>query len=112
MSKYEHRPGVHEAFLVKRNLKLSCMPTEALEDVRGRLLQLRGMDEVRAEPERGRLHLTYDASVLHLDRVKAALEEAGCRLDQGRWSRFRQNWYRAADTNVATNASDKPWSCH
>lgn len=112
MSKHEHRPGVHDAFLVKRHLKLSRMPTGALEEIRDRLLQLRGMDEVRADPDGGRLHLAYDASVLHLDRVKAALEETGCYLHEGRWSRFRQNWYRAGDTNVATNARDKPWSCH
>lgn len=112
MSKRQLKPGVHEAWLVKRKLKLDSAPTEALQVAEEKLLEMRGVDRVLADAGRAQLRVDYDASVQNLDRIIAVLREAGCALGKGYWSRVRTNWYRSADAGIEANAKKDPWCCH
>lgn len=111
MSK-KHRPGVKEAHLMVRKLRLSpgdeTCSRQALEEIDALL----GMDEVRYDAQRNKLRLAYDASRLGIECIEAVLHEHGLALSRDWWNRLKLGHYRFVDQNTKDNAAKEPWSCH
>ena len=110
--KKEHRLGVEEVNLVKRNLRV-VEPDEqsmlhAVEDID----KIYGLDEVSFDDNHQVLHVAYDASRICLDCVEEVLDQYKIEIDSGWWMHFKEEYYRFVDENIKDNAKHEPFSCH
>lgn len=109
----EYRPGVTEANLVTRHLKLSKpLDRENLNYAMAEIDRLTGLDSITFDDKSGKLHFSYDASRLCIDCVEDVLTTRGIQPKQDWWTRFKEGHYRFVDQNVRENARREPWSCH
>ncbi|WP_299313545.1 cation transporter [uncultured Halomonas sp.] len=112
MSNSEHRLGVSETNLVRRNLKLEPSDTASLQAAIDEIDRLYGLDSVSFNDNKRMLYLAYDASRICLDCVEEILDKYAIEISHGWWTRFKENHYRFVDQNVKDNAKQEPWSCH
>jgi len=111
MSNTDHKPGVHEVYLVRRKLKLDSLDAEQATAIAQEIEPLLGVDSVALDPVTRRLDIAYDASVLQLEQIEVIVRRYGSDLDQSWWNRFKEGWYRFTDQNVLDNARHEPWCC-
>lgn len=107
-----HRLGINEANLVRRKIKLLQRDKEVVSPAVHEIDTIYGVDDVRFNPDSGRLTLEYDATRLNLDCVEEVLDRHGLEEDQGWWSRYRRSHYRFVDENIKDSALHEPFSCH
>ncbi|GAB3390642.1 heavy-metal-associated domain-containing protein [Azotobacter armeniacus] len=112
MSDMDHRPGVHEAYLVKRHLKLEALNAVRAAAIAQEIDQLLGVDSVALDKATGRLDVAYDASHMRIEQVEEIVRKHGSDLDHGWWTHFKEGWYRFTDQNLRDNAHHEPWSHH
>lgn len=112
MSHHDHRPGVSEASLVTRKLKVMPGAAGQISAAVSEIDTLSGLDGVSYDPGHRKLHLAYDAKRLGIDDIEAILARHGVDISPGRWNRIKEDYYRFIDQNVKDNARQKPWSCH
>ncbi|ACO78024.1 hypothetical protein AvCA_18110 [Azotobacter vinelandii CA] len=112
MSDMDHRPGVREAYLVKRHLKLEALDAARADAIAQEIDHLVGVDRVDLDKASGRLDIAYDASHLDLEQLEEIVRRHGSDLDHGWWTHFKEGWYRFADRNLKENARHEPWSHH
>lgn len=112
MSDMDHRPGVHEAYLVKRHLKLEALDATRAAAIAQEIDQLVGVDSVALDGATRRLDVAYDASHLRIEQLEEIVRKHGSDLDHGWWTHFKEGWYRFTDQNVRDNARHEPWSHH
>lgn len=110
MSDMDHRPGVHEAYLVKRHLKLEDLDAAKAAAIAQEIDQLVGVDSVALDKDTRRLDVAYDASHLRIEQVEEIVRRHGTDLDHGWWTQFKEGWYRFTDQNVRDNIQHEPWS--
>ncbi len=110
MSDMDHRPGVQEAYLVKRHLKLDNLDAAKAMAIAQEIDQLVGVDSVALDSSSRRLDVAYDASHLRIEQVEDIVRKHGTELDHGWWSNFKEGWYRFSDQNVRDNILHEPWS--
>ncbi len=107
MSEVHHKPGVHDAYLMKRHLKLDDLDADKAALIAQEIHQLVGVDTVALDPETQRLDIAYDASVLQIEQIETVVRRHGSDLDHRWWTRFKEGWYRYTDDN----AQHEPWCC-
>lgn len=112
MSQVHHKPGVQEAFLVKRHLKLEALSAEQATTIAQAIGDLAGVDNVMLDRQSLHLDIAYDASKLNIDQVEAIIREHGGQLDHGWWTHFKEGWYRFTDQNIQDNARFEPSCCN
>jgi len=112
MSDMDHRPGVREAYLVKRHLKLEALDAARAEAIAQEINRLVGVDKVALDKSSGRLDVAYDAAHLRIEQLEEIVRKYGSDLDHGWWTHFKEGWYRFTDQNVRDNAQHEPWSHH
>ncbi len=112
MKKSEHRPGVSEAYLVNRHLKLDCVNQANRDPLLDEIDQLCGIERVAFDDHDSVLHLSYDASHCQLGELEAIIDKHGAKVADGWWNSFKEGYYRFVDQNVKDNAHHKPLSCH
>ncbi len=114
MSTQEHRPGVQQASLVKRQLQLKAAPEseQALADFISEADQLQGMDSLSYAPETNQLELQYDASHLNLAQIEQLLSRFHINLQDNWWQHLKQGYYQFVDDNIRDNALHQPSCCH
>ncbi len=112
MSHHDHRPGVSQASLVTRSLKVTSEASRYIAAAVTEIDALSGLDGVTYDPQHRKLHLAYDAKRLCIDDIEAVLARHGVDIGAGRWNRIKEDYYRFIDQNVKDNARQKPWSCH
>ncbi len=112
MKDTEHKPGIHEQYVVKRRLKLATAPPGPGSELLAALEATPGVAEAELDGVRQRLLVAYDASTQNLDGVLEVLREHGISCATSWLSRFRVGWYRNTDANIHDNARHEPWSCH
>jgi hypothetical protein len=107
MSDVPHRPGVHEAYMVKRHLKLETLEGDKAEAIAQEVDQLVGVDTVALDRETRRLDIAYDASVLQIETI---VRRHGSDRDHGWWTRFKDGWYRYIDQQcqLSVDSSFRP----
>ncbi len=103
-----HRPGVHEAYLMKRHLKLEDLDADRAMAIAQEIDQLPGVDSVVLDSETRRLDIAYDASILGIEQVESIVRKHGSDLDHGWWTHFKESWYRFTDENTRENARHEP----
>lgn len=111
MSDTHHKPGVHEAYLVKRHLALESLDAEKAAAIAQEIEPLIGVDSLTLDPDSRRLDIAYDASVLQLEQIEEIVRRHGSDLDHGWWTRFKEGWYRYTDQNIQDNAKHEPFCC-
>ena len=93
-------------FAVKRKLALNQVPADL-----SCLDALPGFFSARIHSGDNKWHLSYDASVLHIDRIIKVLSENGVVMAGSWWQRQVIAYYQFTDTNVRSNALSKPHCC-
>lgn len=106
-----HKPGIHEAFLVTRTLKLKGLEDRSITDIETDIASIRGVDCISLNQNRRLLRVAYDASVTSIDRILDQLSIHGINIDNGWWNRFKLGWDRQIDQNVRDNAKHVPHCC-
>ena len=112
MSKHQHRPGVSEASLVKRYLKLLNLDKVNPNILVADLDQVCGIDHVSLDIELSMIQLEYDASQCQLGELESIMQDHGVEVDPGWWNKFKEEYYHFVDQNGKDNAQHTPLSCH
>lgn len=112
MSEIIHKPGIHEAFRVKRHLKLQYRNDDRVHAIIEQIRQLDGVDTVELDGEARWLNVAYDASKLQFGQLTDMLREHGIEPEQGWWARCRYSWYGFTDQNIRDNARHEPHCCN
>jgi len=112
MSHHDHRPGVSQASLVTRRLRVKPDTAGHISAAVSEIDALLGLDSVSYDSDNRKLHLAYDANRLCIDDIEEVLARHGIDIGPGRWNRIKEDYYRFVDQNVKDNAKQKPWSCH
>jgi hypothetical protein len=112
MSAIHNRPGVHEACLVKRHLKLQHLDHGLARAITEEIALHSGVDTVELDSDSRRLDVTYDASQLQFPELTDILLRHGVEPERGWWARFRASWYRFTDQNIRDNARHEPHCCN
>ena len=112
MKQAQHKPGIHEAYLVKRRLRLAKASLVPEAELLAALDTTPGVAHAALDPKKRSLSVAYDASTQNLDGVLEVLQKQGVATATGWWSRLRTGWYRNTDANIRDNARQEPWSCH
>jgi hypothetical protein len=110
--KSEHKPGVHEQYLVKRRLKLEGFTHDDAVALVRDIDQLRGIDRVSIDEKTKMLSVAYDASTASIGQIEEVLTRHDCDLSHTWWNRFKERWYEVKDQNIKDIASRDPWTCH
>ncbi|MED5524926.1 MAG: cation transporter [Pseudomonadota bacterium] len=103
------RPGVREAYLVRRKLTVSGEQAAA-RDCAEALDALPGINSVTFSGNR--LTLSYDATVANLDALEQAINDFGLGVQRRGLAGIRFGYYRFVDQNIRDNATHEPWCCH
>ncbi|MBV1788091.1 cation transporter [Marinobacterium sp. D7] len=111
MTDLDHKPGLKEANLVTRRLKLNGMDGSGARLI-DELDQLFGIDRVEYDPDAGILVFAYDATHCSVDVVETIVNQHGARFDTGWWSRTKRAYYRFVDQNMKENANYEPHCCN
>ena len=107
-----HKPGIHEKYLMKRQVKLDRASPDALKEIVLALENRPAVAAVSLNEKKLRIDIAYDASVESLDHILAVMEEHGGDIAHDWWSNLKAGWYRSTDENIKDNATHEPWSCH
>lgn len=107
----EHKPGIHEAFLVKRKLKLAGLDAAQLAELEAKLGEMPGVDRISLQADPMLLRVTYDASMTDMDSLLKLLAEAGVSPHKSWWTQYKLNWDRQIDRNIKDNAKHQPHCC-
>jgi hypothetical protein len=106
-----HNTGINEAFLVKRNLKLTGLTEQKIEEFIPEIQVIRGIDTVEFDATRERIRVSYDASVTSIDSILKILKQHSVEPKNGWWNQFKLDWNRQIDQNVSDNAKHVPHCC-
>ncbi|WP_341938017.1 cation transporter [Marinimicrobium sp. C2-29] len=113
MKHKEHRLGVSEVNLVKRQLGLrKPIISENLNAAIAEIDKLYGLDNVVFHEGSCKINFSYDASRLCLQCVEDILVKYDIPIKRDWWTRFKEGYYLFVDQNVKDNAQHEPWSCH
>lgn len=105
-----HHKGIHEAFLVKRRIKVVNLQEHGTSRLKDDLEKQKGIDWVSLD-RRDVIIVHYDASCCSLDELIPIIAQHGCHLDTNIGSRIRNGWYRFTDNNIHENARHKGACC-
>jgi hypothetical protein len=108
----EHRLGVDEVNLVKRNLRVIEPDSETISLAVKEIDEIYGLDAVSFDRVHHVLYVAYDATRICLDCVEEVLEKNRIEIDSGWWMHFKEEYYRFVDENIKDNANHEPFSCH
>ncbi|WP_115720116.1 cation transporter [Gallaecimonas mangrovi] len=103
------RPGVREAYLVRRKLILTGN-LAAAENCAKAVDQLAGVNSVVLAGNR--LTLAYDATAVNLDALESEIQNHGLEVKHKGMAGMRLGYYRFVDQNIRDNATHEPWCCH
>ncbi|GGB92488.1 hypothetical protein GCM10011352_18180 [Marinobacterium zhoushanense] len=112
MSDLDHRPGVKEANLVTRKLKLSGIDQPGISALVAELDQLFGMDSVNYASDSATLSFAYDATHCSVDVVESIVNKHGAQFAASWWNRTKRGYYRFVDQNMKDNAGYEPHCCN
>ena len=112
MTDFDHRVGVRESSLVVRNLRLSKVTDENIDELIEDIDQMFGLEEVSFNRKEQTIHLAYDAVNLNLDGIEGVIREHGVDIHNDWWTNTKEGYYKFVDQNVKDNAEHTPWSCH
>lgn len=112
MSQSEHRPGISEASLVVRHLKLEAIDSDILMAAVIEIDQIKGMDNVSFDEISNVLNLAYDASQTCIDCIEEILTKHEIEVSHDWWTRFKEGYFRFVDENIKDNAKHTVKSCH
>ena len=112
MTDFDHRVGVRESSLVVRNLRLSKVTDENIDELIEDIDQMVGLEEVSFNRKEQTIHLAYDAVNLNLDGIEGVIREHGVDIHNDWWTNTKEGYYKFVDQNVKDNAEHTPWSCH
>lgn len=107
----EHKPGIHEAFLVKRKLKLAGLHPDQIAELEAKFGELIGVDRISFQANPMLMRVAYDASQTDMNSLLQLLAEDGVEPDAGWWTQFKLNWDRQIDDNIKANAKHQPHCC-
>jgi len=100
------------AWEVRRTIKLPALTRAAdARALEGKLADVPGVRQVRAEPERRRIRVLYDITGCDYQGLERVLEDAGFAPLGSWWARFKSNWYQYADTTGRDNANAPSSPC-
>ena len=113
------------AWEVRRTIKLPALTRAAdARALEGKLADVPGVRQVRAEPERRRIRVLYDITGCDYQGLERVLEDAGVSWTErpyaedagfaplgSWWARFKSNWYQYADTTGRDNANAPSSPC-
>jgi len=111
MNNLQHRPGVNEANLVTRNLRLSNVNVVNRHKLIDEIDQLTGIEGVSYKDEENKIYLAYDASNLCLDDIEDVIRRHGTDIHDGWWTHAKQSFYKFVDQNIKDNAEHTPLCC-
>jgi hypothetical protein len=112
MSDCEHRPGVKEATLVVRNLRLTGVDNQNLETLQTDIVKLFGIDDVTYNEKSEVIYLTYDVSHINLENIEEVIRKHGADTHNDWWTYIKVNYYQFVDQNIKDNAKHQPHCCH
>ncbi|MDD3762896.1 MAG: hypothetical protein VX836_19815 [Pseudomonadota bacterium] len=107
-----HKPGIHEACLVTRKLLLAGLDDDKAALLSSALADFDGIDSAALDRRRSRLRVVYDAARIDIDALERLVRECGLSIDDSRWARIKEGWYRFVDENVRDNFRSQPRGCH
>jgi copper chaperone CopZ len=96
----------HGAWEVQRTIKLPAL-TRAVDAraLEGKLTDVPGVRQVRADPERRRVRVLYDITGCDYQGLERVLADAGFVPLGGWWARLKSSWYQYTDTTGRENAN-------
>ncbi|MEH6823510.1 MAG: hypothetical protein V7629_06325 [Motiliproteus sp.] len=116
MKDTDHKPGIHENYLVSRHMNIQGFDESVMEPLVAQLNALAEVDTVSITRSGSKtmLNIAYDASVRPrlLDDIKQALAAMGARIADEWWTHFKQRYYEFTDQNVYDNARHQPHCCN
>ncbi|KEA62282.1 hypothetical protein ADIMK_3572 [Marinobacterium lacunae] len=112
MSDLDHRPGVKEANLVTRTLKLTTRDETDIAALVDEIERIFGMDSVNYDAATAILSCAYDATHCSVDRVEAVINKHGAGFANNWWNRTKRGYYRFVDQNMKDNAGYEPHCCN
>ena len=112
MNNLTRRPGVKEANLVIRNLRLNNVREANRHPLLDEIDHLFGIDDVSYNDEENKIHLAYDASSLCLDGIEDIIRKHGANIHDDWWTHTKESYYKFIDKNIKDNAEHTPVCCH
>ncbi len=107
-----HKSGIHEAFLVKRCIRLTEFSSKQATILESQIGDITGIDHIKLDSSQYTMQIAYDASVTSIDAAIEQLEPQGIKPDTGWWTGFKLGWIRQIDRNVRDNAKHQPHCCN
>lgn len=115
MKDTNHKPGIHENYLVSRHLNIEGLDPSLIDPLVVQLSELAEVDAVSITRSGNKtlLNIAYDASLRPkpLDDIRQALAAMGVSIAAGWWTHFKQRYYEFTDQNVYDNARHQPHCC-
>lgn len=113
----EHKPGIHEGFLVTRHIDLlECndATAAAIVEVLGKedSVDTVSLKPGSKNPNRKRLNIHYDASLTNIDYIAEIIRAGGGQIASNWLMRRRFSSYRFTDQNAHDNAKHQPACCN
>ena len=112
MNNLTRRPGVKEANLVIRNLRLNNVREANRHPLLDEIDHLFGIDDVSYNDEENKIYLAYDASNLCLDGIEDIIQKHGAEIHDDWWTHTKESYYKFIDKNIKDNAEHIPVCCH
>ncbi|RLA42401.1 MAG: hypothetical protein DRR06_08605 [Gammaproteobacteria bacterium] len=113
----QHKPGIHEGFLLTRHIDLVDTGRTTAEALVETLSHEDSVDTVSLKkgskhPERQRINVCYDASLTDIDFIVGLISASGGQIATNWLMRKRLNSYRFTDQNAHDNAKHQPGCCN
>ncbi len=116
MKDTNHKPGIHENYLMTRHLKLEGLDNSCVDALMEKLNELPEVDDASITMKEGSavLNISYDASTRPqpLEDIQQVLMTMGVDIADDWWIRFKQRYYATTDQNVYDNARYEPSCCN
>lgn len=112
MNDLDHRPGVKEINLVRRNLKLEGVTEDNREAIILEIDTLVGIESVSFDASTATINMAYDATHCDLDGIEALLQVHGADTSQGLWTKIKEGYYKFVDQNIKDNDEHDPHCCN
>lgn len=110
MSDLDHRPGVREANLVIRHLKLTGLNDSNKAQLTAKIDETFGVDMVSIEADI--LNVAYDATHCDIDGIEAIIKQHDADISHDWWTNIKHGYYQFVDENVKDNAKHDPLCCN
>jgi len=112
MSDLDHRPGVREANLVVRHLRLTKVNGNNRDALMAEIDLLFGIDEAVFNDKDETIYLAYDATHINFEGIESVILKHGADIHDDWWTHTKESYYHFIDQNIKDNAEHQPWSCH